>query len=128
LDFTLSDREAHYRDAVRRFIDEQIRPRQADYLAQENDGDRWKPIPVIEELKPLARKAGLWNLFMPPHSGQPAVDDSFVFEGTQLTNLEYALCAEEMGRVGWASTARHPTPATWKCCTATVRGFRRIAG
>jgi alkylation response protein AidB-like acyl-CoA dehydrogenase len=103
LDFTLSDREAHYRDAVRRFIDEQIRPRQADYLAQENDGDRWKPIPVIEELKPLARKAGLWNLFMPPHSGQPAVDDSFVFEGTQLTNLEYALCAEEMGRVGWAS-------------------------
>jgi acyl-CoA dehydrogenase len=103
LDFTLSDREARYRDAVRRFIDEQIRPRQADYLAQENDGDRWKPIPVIEELKPLARKAGLWNLFMPPHSGQPAVDDSFVFEGTQLTNLEYALCAEEMGRVGWAS-------------------------
>jgi len=34
LDFTLSDREARYRDAVRRFIDEQIRPRQADYLAQ----------------------------------------------------------------------------------------------
>jgi hypothetical protein len=40
---------------------------------------------------------------MPPHSGQTHVDDSFEFEGTQLTNLEYALCAEEMGRLGWAS-------------------------
>ncbi len=40
---------------------------------------------------------------MPPHSGQAHVDDSFVFEGTQLSNLEYALCAEEMGRLHWAS-------------------------
>ena len=40
---------------------------------------------------------------MPPHSGQTHVDDSFEFEGTQLTNLEYALCAEEMGKLGWAS-------------------------
>ena len=103
MDFTLSDREAHFRDAVRRFIDEHIRPRQADYRAQSHEGDRWKPIPVIEELKPLARSQGLWNLFMPPHSGQPPVDDSFTFEGTQLTNLEYALCAEEMGRIEWAS-------------------------
>ncbi len=103
MDFTLSDREAHFRDAVRSFIDEHIRPRQADYDAQAHEGDRWKPIPVIEEVKPLARKAGLWNLFMPPRSGQAHVDDSFAFEGTQLTNLEYALCAEEMGRVEWAS-------------------------
>ncbi|MBM3929632.1 MAG: acyl-CoA dehydrogenase, partial [Sphingomonadales bacterium] len=34
---------------------------------------------------------------------QSHVDDSFVFEGEQLTNLEYALCAEEMGRIAWAS-------------------------
>jgi len=103
LDFTLSDREATFRDAVRRFVDEQIRPRHADYRAQAQEGDRWQPIPVIEELKPIARAQGLWNLFMPPHSGQPPVDNSFVFEGTQLTNLEYALCAEEMGKVEWAS-------------------------
>jgi len=31
------------------------------------------------------------------------VDDSFEFEGTQLTNLEYALCAEEMGRILWSA-------------------------
>ncbi len=103
MDFTLSDREATFRDAVRRFVNEQIRPRHADYRAQAQEGDRWKPIPVIEELKPLARKQGLWNLFMPPHSGQPPVDDSFTFEGTQLSNLEYALCAEEMGKIEWAS-------------------------
>ena len=40
---------------------------------------------------------------MPPGQALRHVDDSFEFEGTQLTNLEYALCAEEMGRVGWAS-------------------------
>jgi len=103
VDFTLTDREAHFKNLVRRFIDERIIPRDADYHAQQRDGERWKVLPVIEELKVDARAAGLWNLFMPPHSGQTHVDDSFVFEGTQLSNLEYALCAEEMGRLHWAS-------------------------
>jgi alkylation response protein AidB-like acyl-CoA dehydrogenase len=88
---------------VRDFIDQNIRPRQADYDAQEHEGERWKVLPVIEEMKEKAKAAGLWNFFMPPHSGQTHVDDSFEFEGTQLTNLEYALCAEEMGKIGWAS-------------------------
>jgi alkylation response protein AidB-like acyl-CoA dehydrogenase len=103
MDFTLSTREAHFRDAVKHFIDTKIRPRHADFMAQEHEGARWKVLPVIEEMKAEATAAGLWNLFMPPHSGQNHVDDSFVFEGTQLSNLEYALCAEEMGRVLWAS-------------------------
>ena len=103
MDFTLSERETYFRDRVRDFIDQNIRPRQADYDQQAHDGERWKVIPVIEEMKEKAKAAGLWNFFMPPHSGQTHVDDSFEFEGTQLTNLEYALCAEEMGKVGWAS-------------------------
>jgi acyl-CoA dehydrogenase len=103
MDFTLSDRETYFRDRVRAFIDAEIHPRQADYDEQAHHGERWKVIRVIEEVKERAKAAGLWNLFMPPHSGQAHVDDSFAFEGTQLTNLEYALCAEEMGRVGWAS-------------------------
>ncbi len=103
MDFTLSERETYFRDRVRDFIDQNIRPRQADYDTQAHEGERWKVIPVIEEMKEKAKAAGLWNFFMPPHSGQTHVDDSFVFEGTQLTNLEYALCAEEMGKVGWAS-------------------------
>ena len=103
MDFTLSERESYFRDRVRTFIDQNIRPRQADFDEQHHEGDRWKVIPVIEEMTDKAKKAGLWNFFMPPHSGQTHVDDSFEFEGTQLTNLEYALCAEEMGKVGWAS-------------------------
>ncbi|PTQ65713.1 alkylation response protein AidB-like acyl-CoA dehydrogenase [Sphingomonas sp. PP-CE-3G-477] len=103
MDFTLSERETYFRDRVRDFIDQNIRPRQADYDTQAHEGERWKVIPVIEEMKEKAKAAGLWNFFMPPHSGQTHVDDSFEFEGTQLTNLEYALCAEEMGKVGWAS-------------------------
>ncbi|KQM51161.1 acyl-CoA dehydrogenase [Sphingomonas sp. Leaf208] len=103
MDFTLSERETYFRDRVRDFIDQNIRPRQADYDQQAHEGERWKVIPVIEEMKEKAKAAGLWNFFMPPHSGQTHVDDSFEFEGTQLTNLEYALCAEEMGKVGWAS-------------------------
>ncbi len=103
MDFTLSEREMYFRDRVRDFIDQNIRPRQADYDQQAHEGERWKVIPVIEEMKEKAKAAGLWNFFMPPHSGQTHVDDSFEFEGTQLTNLEYALCAEEMGKVAWAS-------------------------
>ena len=103
MDFTLSERETFFRDRVRHFIDAEIRPRQDEYDRQHHEGDPWKVIPVIEEVKERAKAAGLWNFFMPPHSGQVHVDDTFAFEGTQLTNLEYALCAEEMGRLGWSS-------------------------
>jgi acyl-CoA dehydrogenase len=103
MDFTLSARETAFRDRVKAFIDAEIRPRDGDYHRQQREGERWKVIPVIEDVKAKARAAGLWNFFMPPHSGQPPVDDSFRFEGTQLSNLEYALCAEEMGRIVWAS-------------------------
>ena len=103
MDFTLSERETYFRDRVRQFIDSEIRPRQAEHDAQEHEGERWKVIPVIEDCKAKAKAAGLWNFFMPPNSGQTHVDDTFEFEGTQLTNLEYALCAEEMGKIGWAS-------------------------
>ena len=103
MDFSLSERETYFRDRVRDFIAQHITPRDPEYHAQVNAGERWKVIPVIEEVKAIAKAQGLWNFFMPPHSGQSHVEDSFAFEGTQLTNLEYALCAEEMGRVGWAS-------------------------
>ena len=103
MDFTLNERETFFRDRVRDFIAREIAPRNAEYLQQEHEGERWKVIPVIEEVKAKAKAAGLWNFFMPPASGRAPVDDSFAFEGTQLSNLEYALCAEEMGRIGWAS-------------------------
>lgn len=103
MDFTLTERETYFRDRVKGFIDQHVMPRNGDYYRQTAEGERWKVLPVIEELKVVAKAQGLWNFFMPPHSGQNHVDDTFEFEGTQLTNLEYALCAEEMGRAGWAS-------------------------
>ncbi|MFC7535753.1 acyl-CoA dehydrogenase family protein [Sphingomonas sp. GCM10030256] len=103
MDFDLTDRQAHFRDRVREFIDEHVRPRQGDYVREIATGDRWQPLSVIEDLKPKAREAGLWNLFMPPGGALQHVDESFAFEGEQLTNLEYALCAEEMGRILWSA-------------------------
>jgi len=103
MDFDLTERQAYFRDRVKAFIDEHVRPRQADYHREIASGERWQPLKLIEDLKPLARKAGLWNLFMPPGGALQHVDESFEFEGEQLTNLEYALCAEEMGRILWSS-------------------------
>ncbi|MXP14835.1 acyl-CoA dehydrogenase [Altererythrobacter confluentis] len=103
MDFDLTDRQTHWRDQVRHFIDAHVRPRHGEYKQQKAEGERWKVLPVIEEEKARAKAQGIWNLFMPPQAGRSHVDDSFEFEGPGLTNLEYALCAEEMGRIGWAS-------------------------
>jgi len=103
MDFSLGPAETEWRDKVRAFMDEQVRPRVPDYAAQQREGDRWKVLPVVDELKAKAKAEGLWNLFMPPSHGAEPVDDGFEFDGPGLTNLQYAFCAEEMGRVGWAS-------------------------
>ena len=103
MDFDLTERQSFFRDRVRDFIETNVRPRVADYKKQIDAGDRWQPIRLIEDLKPVAHQAGLWNLFMPPGGALQHVDDSFAFEGEQLTNLEYAICAEEMGRILWSS-------------------------
>ena len=103
MDFTLNERETFWRDRIKNHIDQYVRPRMKDYYAEQATGERWKVLQCVEEEKARAKAAGLWNLFMPPSSGHPHVDDTIEFEGPGLTNLEYALCAEEMGRVGIAS-------------------------
>ena len=62
MDFTLSDRETYFRDRVKTFIDQNIRPRQDEYNHQAHEGERWKVIPVIEEVKEKAKAAGLVEL------------------------------------------------------------------
>ena len=90
------EHSAKVQDLQRRlqdFMNAHIYPNEATYAAEQAAAsDRWQPVPVVESLKPLARQAGLWNLFL-PHSGR----------GAGLTNLEYAPLAEIMGRVAWAS-------------------------
>jgi len=68
------------------FMDEHVYPNEQRYT-DEIEGNRWQPTKIIEELKPRARDAGLWNLFLP--------DDE---NGAGLTNLEYAPLCEVMGR------------------------------
>jgi acyl-CoA dehydrogenase len=72
------------------FMDEHVYPNEHKWHQHARSERRWEPVPVIEELKPKARAAGLWNLWRPKTHG-----------GT-LTNLEYAPLCEIMGRVHWA--------------------------
>ena len=102
MDFEQSARATTFQHGVRAFVAEEIHPRAGDYARELANGDRWAPNAIIEMLKPKAKAAGLWNLFMPPAPAGAAAA-AFPFTGERLTNLEYALCAEEMGRVHWAS-------------------------
>jgi acyl-CoA dehydrogenase len=103
MDFSFTDRQSSFRDRVREFMESRVRARDRELRSELVAGDRWQPLQVIEELKGEAKEGGLWNLFMPPPPWGIAEDNDFEFTGERLTNLEYALCAEEMGRVAWAS-------------------------
>lgn len=79
------------------FMDAHIYPNEARFFAEiaanRAKGNAWIPTQLIEELKPKAKAAGLWNLFLPSSTRAP--------EG--LTNLEYAPMCEIMGRVPFAA-------------------------
>ena len=99
MDFSLSERQKHWRDRVIAFMDAHVYPAVDIYAAQDAEGERWKVIPILEQLKAKAKAEGLWNLFLPPSPDH----DEAAYRGTGLTNLDYALCAEQMGRVSWGS-------------------------
>lgn len=86
--FAHSEKVQELQEKLSAFMDQHIYPNEQLYYRQIREGDRWQPVPIIEELKPKARAAGLWNLFLP--------DPEW---GAGLTNLEYAPLCEIMGRV-----------------------------
>ena len=93
MDFEHNEKTADLIDRLEAFMDEHVYPNQATFLQQvEAMGDDWTPVPVIESLKPIAKQAGLWNLFLPNSE-----------LGAGLSNLEYAPLCEIMGRVLWSS-------------------------
>jgi acyl-CoA dehydrogenase len=96
MDFAYSERTASLQARVAAFMTEHVYPAEPLYWQQleanTTAGNRWQPLAVIEALKPKARTAGLWNLFLPDSD-----------RGAGLTNQEYAPLAEIMGRVPWAS-------------------------
>jgi acyl-CoA dehydrogenase len=86
MDFALSDKVKDLQRRLQGFMDEYIYPNERHYY-DEIERNRWSPPTVIEDLKPKARGAGLWNLFLPDDAHEQG-----------LTNLEYAPLAEIMGR------------------------------
>ena len=85
--FEFSDRVQDLRKRLTAFMAEHIYPNEPRYHEHVLGPNRWQPVPVIEELKPQARAAGLWNMFLPRSEA-----------GAGLTNLEYAPLCEIMGR------------------------------
>ena len=88
MNFEYTPKVNELRERVSAFLKEHIYPAESAYSASVNEGDsRWTIPPIMEELKNLAKKQGLWNLFLPESE-----------DGAGLTNLEYAPLAEIMGR------------------------------
>src|SRR6188508_2491612 len=92
MDFEYSPKVQDLRKRLSAFMEEHIYPNDHKWWDHVKGDKRWEPVPIIEELKPKARAAGLWNLFL-PHSER----------GAGLTNLEYAPLCEIMGRYPWSS-------------------------
>jgi acyl-CoA dehydrogenase len=96
MDFAYTDKVRAMQAKLIAFMDEHIYPNEhrfhQEVLENRKKGNPWIPTTIIEELKPKARKAGLWNLFLPHSKRAP--------EG--LSNLEYAPLCEIMGRVSFA--------------------------
>lgn len=90
MNFDHSSKVKDFQQRLVAFMNEHIYPNEARYH-HEIEQNRWQPVKIIEELKPKARSAGLWNLFLPHDEN-----------GAGLTNLEYAPLCEIMGRSAMA--------------------------
>ena len=97
MDFNFTPKVQDMQARLLAFMDEHVYPNEARFFREiaENraKGNAWVPTKLVEELKPKARAAGLWNLFLPHSPRAP--------EG--LSNLEYAPLCEIMGRVPFAA-------------------------
>jgi acyl-CoA dehydrogenase len=119
MDFAYSERCRELQARLLAFMDEHIYPNERAFNEEiaanaRQQGTRWLPLDLIERLKPLAREAGLWNLFLPRSTRAP--------EG--LSNLDYAPLCEIMGRVPWA-------PEVFNCSapdTGNMETLERYAG
>ncbi|MFZ3032446.1 MAG: acyl-CoA dehydrogenase family protein [Parvibaculum sp.] len=96
MDFEFNDKTKEMQARLVRFMDKHIYPNEKTYQDQmdafRKEGNPWQVPQILEDLKPLAREEGLWNLFLPESE-----------RGGGMSNLEYASLCEIMGRVGWSS-------------------------
>jgi acyl-CoA dehydrogenase len=103
-----SDKVKDLERRLEAFMDEHIYPNEQRFH-EEVARNRWSQAKVIEELKPKARAAGLWNLFLPDSE-----------HGAGLTNLEYAPLCELMGR-------SHLAPEVFNCSAPDTGNMEVLA-
>src|SRR5271168_2623619 len=109
MEFEFSDKVKGFQERLQAFMDEHVYPAEERYIGETEKNDRWQPSRVIEELKPKARAAGLWNLFLPADE-----------HGAGLTNLEYAPLCETMGR-------SHMAPEIFNCSAPDTGNMEALA-
>ena len=90
MDFEYSEKSYRIQSEIKAFIAEHVAPRDTDYT-RIVEHEHVFPPPFMEDLKAKARAAGLWNLFLPGLKPDEP--------GTRMSNLDYAPCAEIMGRI-----------------------------
>ncbi len=99
MDLGMTDRVKPLVDAVRRMVEDEIAPLDAEYRAEigkHPSGDRFqhteRQLGILNGLKEKAKARGLWNFWLTDSE-----------RGHGLTTVEYAYLAEEMGKVGIAA-------------------------
>src|SRR6202453_3063167 len=107
--FEISARASETKTRLEAFMDSHIYPNEGRFFRESEEGGAWAVQPVVEELKPKAKAAGLWNLFMPDEAHGPG-----------LTNLEYAPLCEIMGR-------SHLAPEVFNCSAPDVGNMEVLA-
>ena len=107
MDISQSARSAEWAGRLRDFMAEHIYPNERRFYQEAERLGPWAVHPVVEELKSVARAAGLWNLFLPAH------------ESGGLSNLEYAPLCEIMGR-------SHLAPEVFNCSAPDTGNMETI--
>jgi acyl-CoA dehydrogenase len=89
MDFSPSPRVESLLERIREFMDEHVYPSEREVMeALDEEVREGVPYPrILVEIRERARSEGLWNLFLPDEEHGPG-----------LTNWEYGLLCEEMGR------------------------------
>jgi len=92
MDFNYSDQSLNLQEQMKSFFEKHIFPNEQAYEDEIiNSGDPLHIPQILDELKELAKKEDLWNLFLP--------DEIY---GSGLSNVDYAPLAELTGQVWWA--------------------------
>lgn len=93
MDFSMSPKGQEVFDRLKAFMKDEVLPVEQEYYQTLRAlDDRWVELPIITELKAKAKALGLWNLFLPKSE-----------HGAGISNADYALMAEEMGKCFFAS-------------------------